>query len=145
MRLFSSWFFLFSDSDETTLGEVNEAAQSVAQPSIKQTVLFSDNGSATIAAGATYTISQAGATSTRQRLLDVSVNKNVYLKITQDTVLRTIELKGTTKLPARFVATLDAAVTAIAIESREATDDCSAEWLYCELSDIATASNFPAV
>lgn len=145
MRLFSRWNFIFSNGAEDTVNAVEATLQRQQQKLIRQVIQFADAGAATIIAAATYTVPWVGATSSRPRLFDLSVDKNVYLKITQNAVVKVVELYGTAKLPARFTATLAGTVTLIEIENREATDDCSAEWMYAEMDDITDADNFPVV
>lgn len=145
MRLFSNWTWLFSNGAEDVVSQVDSALQANRQKLVKQTVPFADAGAATVEAGDTYTIPQVGATSTRARLLDLSADGNVYVSITQNSVAKVIELKGTTKCPARLTLTLAANVTAMTVESREGTADTELAWLYCEFTDITDRDNFPVV
>lgn len=145
MRLFSTFKFMLSNGSEASAGDVDSKMQEQAQGVIKQTIPHADTGSATIAAGQTYTIPWGDATTSRERLLDLSVNGSCYLKITQDAVVREIALYGTTKTPARATLTLDAAVTQVQLVSRETTADTDAVWLYAEFTDIDDAAYFPRV
>jgi hypothetical protein len=145
VRLFTTWTWLFSNSDEDTVSAVSSALQSQRQKTIKQTIPFADAGSTTITPASVYTVPWVSATSSRSRLLDLSVNGNCYVKITQDGVERSMEIKGTTKTPARLTISLRGTVSVVTITSRESTANVSAQWMYAEFTDITSKTYFPVV
>lgn len=146
MRLFTGFNFIFSQNFEPVISEVDETMQKQRQVDIKQTIPYSDSGATSLAASSTLVIPWSGATTTRQRLLDISVNGSTYVRITQNAVLRQIELTGTEKCPARLTLSLAAPVTAVSIVNRETSRDTEISWMYAEYSsDINNIANFPVV
>jgi hypothetical protein len=145
MRLFAGWSWLFSNSNEQALSQVGTWRQRDSLPIVKQTIQWSENGSASVLASATLTLGVVGQNQTKAHLLDLSVNGNFYLNITQGGVAKQIPVKGTTKLPARVTMSLGPTVSALSLVSREATATSQAVWCIAEYIDVTNAANFPVV
>jgi len=145
MRLFAGWSWLFSNSNEQALSQVGTWRQRDLLPFVRQAIQWSENGSASILALATLTLGVVGQDQTKAHLLDLSVNGNVYLNITQGGVAKQIPVKGTTKLPARVTMSLGPTVSALSVVSREATATALVNWVIAEYIDVTNAANFSVV
>lgn len=145
MRLFAGWTWLFSNSNEQALSQVGSWRQRELLPLVKQKIQWAEEGSASVAASGTLAIGVVGQDQTKAHLLDLSVNGNAYLNITQGGVSKQLPVKGTTKLPARVTMSLGAGVSVLSVVSREATATSLVNWCIAEYIDVTDVANFPVV
>lgn len=145
MRLFAGWNFLFSNSNEQAISQVGSWRQRDVWPLTKQVITQGSAGSASIGTFGTLTIGVTGQDITKNHLLDLSCNGNVYVNITQGGVARQLPMNGTLLLPARLTMSLSASVTALTVVSRESTNAALVEWVFAEYLDVTNSANFPVV
>lgn len=145
MRLFSTWSWLLSISNEEYVQQVQVSRQSTIQPTIKQEVNFSDSASATIASGDTLTVDVTSWTTSLARLLDVSCAGSYSMIMVQGGVTTTVPILGTEQTPARATMSLGPNVTALQFVSQEGSNATDLAWSVVEFIDITNFVNFPVI